>query len=447
MNTQQDQNLSESEEKDKEYISVVTCDMEGRIETFGEGASEIFGYSPEEVIGKKRVSAFSPGKVVLGHVNTWLKTACDKGEFETDTTFIHKDGHSIPAHIRITPTFSIIDGVKTQIGYCGKTKILEGVDPKTTMPKDPWWIKMLSALVITRLPFLSATWIPVILGAVWAFNSGIANPGAFDWSLFGVVFLGASFLHLAANTFNDYFDWQAGTDQANNDYFLQYTGGSRAIELGIITEKGLFRLASSFIVLAAVCGVAVMFGPWSRGLDLLYYAAAGALGGFFYTAPPLKLSARRGLGELTIGLLFGPVLTMGTVYALTGIHSQAAFLVGIPVGLLTISILWVNEFPDVPSDIATGKVHLVAALGIKNARWGYLTLMAACFVVIYLLYQNGVVNQGALLSLIVLPAAAYLTYRVFSDYDKRELAKTCANTIYFQMVAGLLLILGISLLG
>ena len=149
MNTQQDQNLSESEEKDKEYISVVTCDMEGRIETFGEGASEIFGYSPEEVIGKKRVSAFSPGKVVLGHVNTWLKTACEKGEFETDTTFIHKDGHSIPAHIRITPTFSIIDGVKTQIGYCGKTKILEGVDPKTTMPKDPWWIKMLSALVIT----------------------------------------------------------------------------------------------------------------------------------------------------------------------------------------------------------------------------------------------------------------------------------------------------------
>ena len=182
-------------------------------------------------------------------------------------------------------------------------------------------------------------------------------------------------------------------------------------------------------------------------MDLLYYAAAGALGGFFYTAPPLKLSARRGLGELTIGLLFGPVLTMGTVYALTGIHSQAAFLVGIPVGLLTISILWVNEFPDVPSDIATGKVHLVAALGIKNARWGYLTLMAACFVVIYLLYQNGVVNQGALLSLIVLPAAAYLTYRVFSDYDKRELAKTCANTIYFQMVAGLLLILGISFLG
>ena len=51
MNAQLDQNLSKSEGKDKETISVITCDMEGRIETFGEGAAEIFGYSPEEVIG------------------------------------------------------------------------------------------------------------------------------------------------------------------------------------------------------------------------------------------------------------------------------------------------------------------------------------------------------------------------------------------------------------
>ena len=44
--------------------SVVTCDLEGRIETFNKGAEELFGYKPEEVIGKKRVSLFSPGQVV-----------------------------------------------------------------------------------------------------------------------------------------------------------------------------------------------------------------------------------------------------------------------------------------------------------------------------------------------------------------------------------------------
>jgi hypothetical protein len=48
--------------------------------------------------------------------------------------------------------------------------------------------------------------------------------------------------------------------------------------------------------------------------------------------------------------------------------------------------------------------------------------------------------------MLALPGAAYLTYKVFQDFDKRELATTCANTIYFQMATGLMMILGISFL-
>ena len=446
MSDQERKLTREMDDSEKESISVITCDMEGRIETFSEGAEKIFGYRTDEVIGKMRVSGFSPGNVVLGHVKTWLDKASNEGEFQSNTTFVHKDGSPIPAEVRITPTYKTVDGEKIQIGYCGQTRVLEGVDPAETMPKDPWWLKMVSALVITRLPFLSATWIPVILASVWAYNGGLSSAGAFDGPLFGLVFLGASFLHLSANTFNDYFDWKAGTDQANNDYFLQYSGGSRSIELGLITEGGLFRLASSFLVLAAIFGVVVMFGPWARGMDLFWYGAAGAVGGFFYTAPPFKLAARRGLGEVSIGLLFGPILTMGAVFALTGVHSWDAFLLGIPVGLLTTAILWINQFPDTPSDIATGKIHLVATLGIRNARWGYLGLMAGCFTAIYLLFSSGILSQGALLGMLALPGAVYLTYKVFQDFDKRGLATTCANTIYFQMATGLMMILGISFL-
>ena len=54
---------------------IVTCDLEGRIETFDQGAQTLFGYAPEELIGRKRVSIFSPGMIVLGHVGRWLKRA------------------------------------------------------------------------------------------------------------------------------------------------------------------------------------------------------------------------------------------------------------------------------------------------------------------------------------------------------------------------------------
>ncbi|MGD9092614.1 MAG: PAS domain S-box protein, partial [Anaerolineales bacterium] len=59
----------------KNIKSVITCDMEGRIETYNQGAEAIFGYRPEEVIGKKRVSLFSPGQTVLEYVPNWLKVA------------------------------------------------------------------------------------------------------------------------------------------------------------------------------------------------------------------------------------------------------------------------------------------------------------------------------------------------------------------------------------
>ena len=32
--------------------SVITCDLDGKIETYSDGASKVFGYSKEEAIGK-----------------------------------------------------------------------------------------------------------------------------------------------------------------------------------------------------------------------------------------------------------------------------------------------------------------------------------------------------------------------------------------------------------
>ena len=67
----------------REIVSVITCDLEGRIETFNPNAEKLFGYSADEVIGKKRVSLFSPGMVVLGHVANWL----DKAKENKDCPF------------------------------------------------------------------------------------------------------------------------------------------------------------------------------------------------------------------------------------------------------------------------------------------------------------------------------------------------------------------------
>jgi 1,4-dihydroxy-2-naphthoate octaprenyltransferase len=106
-----------------------------------------------------------------------------------------------------------------------------------------------------------------------------------------------------------------------------------------------------------------------KGPGVLLFGAVGAFSAFFYTAPPLRLAARRGLGELLVALNFGPLAVAGTVYALTGRVSWNDFLVGIPVGLLTAAILWINQFPDIEADRETGKYNLVVMLGRERARW------------------------------------------------------------------------------
>lgn len=412
--------------------SIITCDMEGRIETFNAGAQDLFGYTPEEVVGRKRVSLFSPGEVVLGHVPKWLKAARERGEFETDTVFVRKDGTPVAAHIRITPTFR--DG--KQVGYCGQTRPLPGVDPESVRPKVGLGVRLFKAVVVGRLPFLTATLVPILLAAAYAAWRGLA----LDPLTFALTLAGGLALHLAANIFNDHFDWRSGTDQANNDYFLPFTGGSRAIELGLVQPRTLFALGTAALAAGLACGagLALLGRPW-----VLAFGAAGALLGFFYTAPPLRLAARRGLGELASFTCFGPLMTAGAVYAMTGTLSADAWLLGLPIGFLTMAILWVNEFPDAPSDKLTGKTHLVVTLGTQRARWGYVLIVAAAFAAASALVAAGTLPLGALLALLATPLAAYASLVVVRHYADRTLAKGSASTIGLHLVAGLLMAAGL----
>lgn len=421
-----------------EDLSIITCDLEGRLETFGPGAERLFGYKADEVVGKKRVSLFSPGEVVLGHVPTWLKKAREDGAFETDTVFVRKDGSRFAAHIRITPTYRGGKSNGEQIGYCGMTRAIDA-DPEAVMPRTSVATRIFKGVVIGRLPFLTASLIPALLAAAWV-ASGPSAPDAFPWGLFALVMLGTAFLHLAANTFNDYFDWTSGTDEGNNDYFLPFSGGSRAIELGLITPRRLFLVASAALAAAAACGVALAL--MDRPL-VLAFGAVGALSGFFYTAPPVRLAARRGLGELFVGLNFGPLMTAGAAYAMRGSLLPEDFLVGIPMGLLTTAILWVNEIPDTPADIRAGKVHLVATLGASRARWGYLALLVVAFGAAAGLAITGVVPLGSLLVLLALPVAAWTGTMVVRRYADRSLAKASAGTIGLHLFAGLLTCAGL----
>ncbi len=412
--------------------SVITCDMEGRIETFNKGAEELFGYSTEEVVGKERVSVFSPGEIVLQNVPVWLEEASREGEYVTKTRFVRKDGSTFNARIRITPTFA--NGKQNgQTGYCGVT---EAIGEEVEVPIK-WTTQLIRVLAITRLPFISAVAMPAFIGGAYAYHYLLNDPAAFNWLYFTLAVVGVILLHLGSNVMNDYFDVKDGTDGANNDYFLQFSGGSRAIELGLITLEGTKRLGISLITAATLAGLYLTF---ETGLTTLIIGLAGLALGYLYTAPPVRLVARKGLGELGIALAFGPLVTAGIVYVMVQQLTPMAFLIGLPVGLLTANILLINEFPDAASDATTGKNHLVVTFGKKKSTYIYLAILLMSFIanLAIVLLLPGFNAWLAAVSFGSVAAGLLIFRHIREHYDSRELVQSNKNTIALSALTGLL---------
>jgi 1,4-dihydroxy-2-naphthoate octaprenyltransferase len=434
--------------------------MEGRVLTMNDDAVKIFGYKKEEIIGKKRVSIFSPGEVVIQNVGNWLSTADKLGEFVGKTYFVKKDGSKINAKISIRPTFA--DGKSNaQTGYCGVTEV---IDENVDVPIN-FSTKIIKGVAITRVPFTSASTLPVL--AIASYYAGIGD-GLFNVTSLVLAVLGVLLLHLTSNVFNDYFDVSDGTDEGNNEYFqpggAAITGGSRAIELGIITLKKTKTVARGLLLASLTMATFLFYNIYSvtgSTENIKSALGVGLLGlflGYFYTARPLRLVSRRGLGELAVFLAFGPLLTLGSGFAISSetisLFSSEFYILlslGVPFGFLTTNILYINQFPDADSDVLTGKNHLVVTLGKKVARWGYFIFLSLGFYSsVYLTdllntHQYFDKNVFLIGNSVLYLFGLFIFINLYKNYESRELVKSNINTIILQTLFAVFYIISLNL--
>ena len=442
--------------------SVIICDMEGVIQEMNKGALEMFGYTKKELIGKKRVSIFSPGEIVIQNVLGWLEVANKKGKSLVKTNFIKKDGSKFNAEILITPNFA--NGKdQPQTGYCGITK---EINEEVNIPIN-LTTKIIKGIAITRGGFTLASILPMIIVSVMLsqYNS---------LSIFNsiVSILGVICVHIFGNLYNDYFDVKSGTDENNNEYFnvgdkslilrgAQISGGSRAIELGLITLKNTKKLGTFMIASALICviilsiNIFLQTGSLNNIYAIIIIGLIGSLLAYFYTAEPLRLSARKGLGELTIFLTFGPLLTLGSFFAMSNSEVAINFeafklflLIGIPLGLLTTNILFINQYPDYKSDKKSDKINLVVLFGKKMSRWIYFLNLILILISTYYFFDsfskslNNLNISGFYIILSLLTVYGLYIFRgLFKYFDSRELVNYNIQTIYYQIVFCLAIIL------
>lgn len=286
-----------------------------------------------------------------------------------------------------------------------------------------------------RAPFLTGTIVPIVLGTViaWVRNS------LFSPVYFVIALMGGIFVHLGANVANDYYDYKSGNDQLNKEFVRPFTGGSRSIQLCLLTPKEVLSGSVVLFALAAAVGVyfTLVVGPF-----MLVLAAVGLFSAFFYTGRPLSL-ADKGLGELFVGVNFGLLMTLGAFYVQTGALAVEPLVASVPVALLITAILYINAFQDYTSDKAVGKKTLIVRLGREKAAVGYAALMFGTYAAILIAALLNITPVYTLLALVTLPLAVKSVRHARQFHSSPfQLVPSNALTIVCHLFTGIMLSLG-----
>jgi 1,4-dihydroxy-2-naphthoate octaprenyltransferase len=284
----------------------------------------------------------------------------------------------------------------------------------------------------TRLPFLTATIVPVVLGILIAASDGFFDPLT---ALLTVV--GASFVQLAINVSNDVFDTAQGADDANVTP-TKFSGGSRVIQYGLVSFRQMATLALGFYVAAAAIGLVLLALRGSPAL--LVIGVAGFVVGLGYTAPPLKL-VYRGLGEIAVAVGFGPLMLLGAYVVQTGgALSWEPFVASIPIAVLIALVLYVNEIPDRRGDARAGKRTLPVRFSREAVVTGYRLAIALAYGVLVAGVVAGLLPIPALVVLLTVPLALQVGRNLTPYYDNPYgLMAVMGVNIRLHLYAGLLL--------
>ena len=296
-------------------------------------------------------------------------------------------------------------------------------------PSSPAPLTLAMAWRMTRPAFLLLTVVACALGTATAAacGCGLDLPLALATTALAVL------AHALGNVLNDWADARNGADAANTEGLFPFTGGSRLIQSGRVTEHQTADLAKALALFLVPAGLllAVKAGP-----GVLVLGMAGLLLAWAYSAPPLKLMSR-GFGELAVALAWFLVV-VGADY----VQRRQFFVIpasaAASLALLVAALLVINGVPDAKADAQVGKRTLVVRFGVPGAVATYGALVVSAHAWLAFSVWRLIPPQNALWGLVSLPlslaAWAMLAKRA---HEPQRLKPALALTVAATLLHGL----------
>jgi len=269
------------------------------------------------------------------------------------------------------------------------------------LSKDEWDVLDVISkwLISTRAAVFIMTEIAAGIGGILAYRNE-----TFYWPYFLAAMIGLVFAHASNNLLNDYIDYKRGLDK-DNYYRAQY--GPQPLEHGLMTKKQFFGYLSITLMIALAAGAYLVA---ATGWTTLILLATGLFFLLFYTWP-LKYI---GLGELTVVLVWGPLMVGGTYYVTTGgIWSWEVAIISLVYSMGPTTVLFGKHTDKLIQDKAKRVYTLPVILREKVARYTTIGLWIGQYILVALMIWYRMVGPVMAIVLIAVPKLIWAS-RVFS---------------------------------
>lgn len=293
-------------------------------------------------------------------------------------------------------------------------------------------------LALSRLPFNTVGILPFVLGTVIAWDSGYA----INWAVLAFSLSAVILIMLTTYYIGEYYDYE--TDSLNRE-FNKFSGGTRALQAGLVPRRHPLIAAYVCLALAIIIGLILQF-YYKTGVYTIPLGAFGIFCGLFYTGKPFQW-AYRGIGEVLIGICYGWLTVNMGYYLQAGQFSLMSTLISIPIAISVFLVILINEFPDYISDKISGKRTLVVRFGKERMASLYSWLLIASYVVIVGGYLYNVPRAIIFLSPLVLALVIWniLAIRRRGYENRKVLEGLCARTISLNLLIAGIYILGFTI--
>lgn len=244
----------------------------------------------------------------------------------------------------------------------------------------------------------------------------------FNWIAAIASVIGVVFLHFALNLLDDWFDYKVGSAEARtkvaNEGFRGRMIKYPYLTSGEATHSQLLGAVMVFLLVAASMGGIVVA---IRGWEILWWVAAGLIIGVSYSGGPLKLGFR-GLGELVIFLMFGPLLVTGVYYAITGAMDWKMGCLSIAIGLLVTNIVYSHSVLDSVPDAKMGKKTMAHLMGSAKGQIAFSAFLnTAPYLIVVAGVVMGQMHPAYLAVLLVLPVSLWLVKSLNDFVNHRDI--------------------------